>query len=392
MTTLQAPPAARPVPKSATYEIGRRVAALRAGGKTVLDLATGEPSFDTPARIVEAAMEALQDGYTRYTPSAGLPEAREAAAETLSRHHGVEVPSSRVYVVPSAKYGVYASLAAIVRPGDEVIVVGPHWVSYEPMITLLGAAVRRVLPDAATGYRFDSTELVAAMNDRTRAILLNTPGNPTGRVLDEGEITAVAEACRQSSCWVVSDEIYAQIRFDGAEHRAPAAHPELADRTFTVGGLSKSHAMPGWRIGYVAAPESAQEALDGFIQNSVGCAPAFVQRASVVALSDSGVQDEIGAMVNEYARRRDELCSALETVPGFQQSVPEGALYVWADVSGTGLTGAKVAESLLDAAGIAVVPGEAFGPEYVNHIRLTYASSDAVVSAACRALATWRPH
>jgi aspartate aminotransferase len=202
MTTLQAPPAARPVPKSATYEIGRRVAALRAGGKTVLDLATGEPSFDTPARIVEAAMEALQDGYTRYTPSAGLPEAREAAAETLSRHHGVEVPSSRVYVVPSAKYGVYASLAAIVRPGDEVIVVGPHWVSYEPMITLLGAAVRRVLPDAATGYRFDSTELVAAMNDRTRAILLNTPGNPTGRVLDEGEITAVAEACRQSSCWV----------------------------------------------------------------------------------------------------------------------------------------------------------------------------------------------
>jgi len=149
--------------------------------------------------------------------------------------------------------------------------------------------------------------------------------------------------------------------------------------------------MPGWRIGYIAAPESAQEALDGVIQNSVGCAPAFVQRASVVALSDSSVQDEIGAMVHEYARRRDELCSALDIVPGFQLSVPEGALYVWADVSETGLSGTKVAESLLDVAGIAVVPGEAFGPEYVGHIRLTYAASDAVVSAVCRALATWTP-
>jgi aspartate/methionine/tyrosine aminotransferase len=174
-------------------------------------------------------------------------------------------------------------------------------------------------------------------------------------------------------------------------HRAPAAHPELADRTFTIGGLSKSHAMPGWRIGYIAAPESAQEALEGFIQNSVGCAPAFVQRASVVALSDSGVQDEIGAMVHEYARRRDELCSALDTVPGFQLSVPEGALYVWADVSATGMSGAQVAESLLDVAGIAVVPGEAFGSEYVDHIRLTYAPSDVVISAACRALAAWTP-
>jgi aspartate/methionine/tyrosine aminotransferase len=155
------------------------------------------------------------------------------------------VPSSRVYVVPSAKYGVYASLAAILEPGDEVVVIGPHWVSYEPMVTLLSATVRRVLPDAATGYRFDSTELLAAMSDRTRAIVLNTPGNPTGRVLGEGEIAAVAEACRRSSSWVVSDEIYAHIRFDGVVHRAPAAHPELADRTFTVGGLSKSHAMPG---------------------------------------------------------------------------------------------------------------------------------------------------
>jgi aspartate/methionine/tyrosine aminotransferase len=241
------------------------------------------------------------------------------------------------------------------------------------------------------GYRFDGTELLAAMSDRTRAIVLNTPGNLTGRVLDEGEIAAVAEACRRSSCWVVSDEIYAHIRFDGVVHRAPAAHPELADRTFTVGGLSKSHAMPGWRVGYVAAPESAQEALDGVIQNSVGCAPAFVQRASVVALSDSGVQDEIGAMVHEYARRRDELCHALDIVPGFNVSVPEGALYVWADIAATGLSGAQVAESLLDVAGIAVVPGEAFGPEYVDHIRLTYAPSDAVVSAACRALAAWTP-
>jgi aspartate aminotransferase len=391
VTILQAPPTARPVPKSATYEIARRVAALRAAGETILDLATGEPSFATPTRIVEAAEQALRDGYTRYTPSAGLPEARGAAAEALSRDHGVDVPSSRVYVVPSAKYGVYASLAAILEPGDEVVVVGPHWVSYEPMITLLSATVRRVLPDAATGYRFDSTELLAAMSDRTRAIVLNTPGNPTGRVLDEGEITAVAQACRRSRCWVVSDEIYAQIRFDGVQHRAPAAHQELADRTFTIGGLSKSHAMPGWRIGYIAAPESAQEALDGFIQNSVGCAPAFIQRASIVALSDSGVQDEIGAMVHEYGRRRDELCSALDTVPGFQPSVPEGALYVWADVSATGLSGTKVAESLLDVAGIAVVPGEAFGPEYADHIRLTYAPSAAVVSAACRALAVWTP-
>lgn len=391
MTALDLP-SARPVTKSATYEIARRVSALRAAGKNVLDLATGEPSFDTPTPIVEAAERALRAGYTHYTPSAGLPEAREAASEALARYHGLDVPSSRVSMVPSAKYGVYASLAAILAPGDEVVLIGPHWVSYEPMIVMLGATVRRVVPDAATGYRFSSSELRSVMSERTRAIVLNTPGNPTGRVLSAAELTAVAEACQRSNCWVVSDEIYARILFDGAVHRAPAALGELATRTFTVGGLSKSHAMSGWRIGYLAAPESAADALDGVIQNSVGCAPAFVQRAAIVALTDSEVQDEIGAMVKEYGRRRDELCAATATVAGFRLAVPEGALYVWIDVSATGASGAEVAESLLDRAGVAVVPGAAFGAEYADHIRLTYASSETVVSAACRALADWTLH
>jgi aspartate aminotransferase len=292
--------------------------------------------------------------------------------------------------VPSAKYGVFASLAAVVEPGDEVVLVGPHWVSYQPMIALLGATPRHVVLDAADGYRFSSAQLSAVMGPRTRAIVLNTPGNPTGRVMSRDELDAVAEACRDSSCWLVSDEIYVQIRFDGAVHRAPGVHPGLAARTFTVGGLSKSHAMTGWRIGYVAAPESAAETLDGFLQNSVGCTSAFVQRAAVVALRDDGVQDEVTAMVAEYGRRRDELCAAAASVPGFRLTVPEGALYIWVDVSATGANGTEVTQSLLERAGVAVVPGAAFGREYADHVRLTYASSAAVVTAAGEALANWR--
>jgi aspartate/methionine/tyrosine aminotransferase len=244
--------------------------------------------------------------------------------------------------------------------------------------------------DPADGYDFSSADLAAVMGPRTRAIVLNSPGNPTGRVMSREQRDAVADACRNSSCWLVSDEIYVQIRFDGAVHRAPGAHPELAARTFTVGGLSKSHAMTGWRVGYVAAPESAAGALDAVLQNSVGCTSAFVQRAAVVALRDDEVQDEVAAMVAEYGRRRDELCAAAASVSGFQLTPPEGALYVWVDVSATGANGTEVAKSLLERAAVAVVPGAAFGLKYADHVRLTYASSAAVVAEACDALTDWR--
>jgi aspartate aminotransferase len=386
MTAIELP-MPRTVLKSATYEIMQRVASLRAEGRTILDLATGEPSFATPAAVVEAAERALRDGYTHYTPSAGLSEAREAAADTLARHHGIEVPRERVFMVPSAKYGVFASLAAILQPGDEVVLLGPHWVSYEPMISLLGASARHLTLDAADGYRLDPAALRSVVGSRTRAILVNTPANPTGRVLSGAEIEAIAEVCRDNSCWVISDEIYVRILFDGAVHYAPAAHPELAQRTFTVGGLSKSHAMTGWRIGYVAAPTSALSTMDGVLQNTIGCAPAFVQRAAVVAMRD--VDDDVHAMLAEYGTRRDELCAAAAKVPGFALSVPQGALYVWVDVSGTGRDGAAVAQALLEDAGIAVVPGQAFGSTYTDFIRLTYASDSRVVSLASRALQLW---
>ncbi|MDQ1716095.1 MAG: hypothetical protein QOE89_48 [Pseudonocardiales bacterium] len=387
MTSIKVPQA-RPLPKSATFEIARRVADLRAQGRTVLDLATGEPSFDTPVAVVRAAEQALRDGYTHYTPSGGLAETREAARETLGRHHGVRVRTEQVFIVPSAKYGIFASLASIVTPGDEVVLVGPHWVSYEPMLVLLGAVPRHLVLDSASNYRFSAPSLRSVMSSRTRAILINTPGNPSGRVLDTGEIEALAEVCADSDCWIVSDEIYAQIVFDGAVHLAPASHPVLAERTFTVGGLSKSHAMTGWRLGYVGVPQSAVNAMDATVQNTVGCAPAFVQRASVVAMRE--VDAEVGAMVAEYQRRRDELCGALASVPGFRLSTPQGALYAWVDVSRAGRgDGGEIARLLLDELGIAVAPGHAFGAEYPDFVRFAYGCGSDAISAACTALAQW---
>ncbi|MEU7476802.1 pyridoxal phosphate-dependent aminotransferase [Lentzea sp. NPDC042327] len=376
------------IQKSATYAVLDLVRELRAQGADVLDLGGGEPDFDTPEHISDAAVSALREGFTHYTPSRGTPELLEAIAEKLAKDNDLLVdPMRDVVVTPSAKHALSSAVLTVAGPGDELIVPTPSWVSYAAMAHLAGARPVPAPLSARDGFRLTAGALEQALTRRTRAVLVNTPNNPTGRLLDADELTTLVRFAREHDLVIISDEIYEKITYADRPHLSPAALPGGAERTLTVNGFSKGYAMTGWRLGYVAGPTEIIAELLKVQQHTVGCASSFAQRGAVVALT--GPQEPITAMTTEYAARRDLLVAGLNGLPGVTCAVPDGALYVFPDIRGTGRgDSARFTEWLLREAGVAVTPGSAFGEGGEGHVRLSFATSREVLADAVGRIGT----
>jgi aspartate aminotransferase len=354
------------------FEVLARARALEAEGRRVVHLEIGEPDFDTAPHVVAAAGEALAAGYTHYGPSAGLPQAREAIARYVARTRGIDVDPEAVVVTPGAKPVLFFTILATVDEGDEVLLPDPGFPIYESVVRYVGATPVPLPLSQGRDFRFDPDDLRRRVNDRTRLIILNSPHNPTGGVLTPSDLAAVAEVAVARDLWVLSDEIYSRLLYEG-EHHSVAALPGMAERTVLLDGFSKTYAMTGWRLGYGVAPPSLVPALTRLQTNVTSCTAGFVQLAGVAALE--GPQDGVEAMRAEFRRRRDLIVGALNEIPGVRCLSPGGAFYAFPRVEVPGLTSKAVADSLLEVEGVAVLAGTAFGPQGEGFLRLSFANS-----------------
>ncbi|MEV4342042.1 pyridoxal phosphate-dependent aminotransferase [Streptomyces sp. NPDC049590] len=378
------------IERSATFSLRETVQRLRADGVRVVDLGGGEPDFDTPPHISAAAARALSEGRTHYTPSQGLPELLRAVAAKLARDNGVTVdPAEGVVVTPSAKHALFVALTTVLDPGDEVIVPTPAWVSYPAMASLAGARAVPAALRGEDGFRLTRDLLESCVSARTRAVLVNTPGNPTGRVLTRQEAEDVRAFAEHHDLVVISDEIYEKITFDGRAPVSVAALPGAAGRTLTVNGFSKGYAMTGWRLGYLAGPAPLISQALKVQEHTVSCASSFAQYGALAALT--GPQDAVRAMTGEYQRRRDAVVAGLNALPGVRCPRPEGAFYAFADIRETGLSSAGFSRWLLTEAGVALAPGTAFGAAGEGHVRLSFAAPAALLEEAVERMAAALP-
>lgn len=370
---------------SPTLAVSDRVRALREQGLDVIDLGGGDPDFPTPEHICRAAAEAMLRGETHYVASAGIPALRRAIARKLYQDNGILVDSEQIIVTPGGKAALFVSILALVGPGDDVLMFDPGWVSYEPMVTIAGARCRHVPLDPAENYWISRGTIEAQLTPATRLMIVNTPNNPTGRVLTEPELAAIAEVAHERDLLVIADEIYEKIIYDGHRHYSLAALPGMAERTLTVNGFSKAYAMTGWRLGYVAGPAPLIKQIMKVHSHSATCATSFAQWGALAALE--GPQDFIEQMVSAWDRRRRLITERLNQIPGFRCPLPEGAFYAFPDVSGTGLSGQEVAARLIEEARVGVTPGDAFGEASTSCIRLSFAESDDKIEAAAERIA-----
>ena len=368
---------AKNVTPSATLEITARAKKLKADGADLIAFTAGEPDFNTPDFIVESAITALKRGYTKYTASAGIPELRKAVAEKFRKDNGLECDESNIVVSCGAKASLYHALLALINDGDEVIVPSPYWVTYTEQIKLCGGTPVTVRAKKENAYKMTAEEFERAVTPRTKALLINSPCNPTGAVYSKDELISLAQVCEKYGLYIISDEIYENLVFDGKKHYSIGALTDYAAKhTVTVNGVSKSYSMTGWRIGYALAPKEVAAAMSALQGHTTSAACTFAQYASVTALRDGDAF--IADMRAEFARRRETLAEELKKIDGISFSVPDGAFYVFADVSsvyGKSFNGATIngshdfAAALLDF-GVAVIPGAAFGDD--DSIRLSY--------------------
>jgi aspartate aminotransferase len=366
------------------FTVLARAKAMEAAGRDVVHLEIGEPDFDTPEHVREAGIAAIRDGETHYGPAAGLPELREAAAAYLSRTRGVEVPPGRVLVGPGAKPFLFFSILAACEPGDEVVFPDPGFPIYESAIRWTGATPVALPLREDRDFAFDPDELASLLTARTRLVILNSPQNPTGGVIGAEDLRAVAELLEQSSAWVLSDEVYARLAYDG-DVPSIASEGGILDRTILLDGFSKTYAMTGWRCGFACVPEALVDPLTRFFVNSTSCVPAFTQRAGVAALE--GPQDAVARMLEEFRARRDLVVDGLNALPGVSCRTPRGAFYAFPNVSGLPLGDEELAARLLEEAGVALLAGSAFGAGGAGHLRVSYATSRERLSEALRRIA-----
>ncbi|MGH2721478.1 MAG: pyridoxal phosphate-dependent aminotransferase [Actinomycetota bacterium] len=370
------------------FDVMARAAALEAAGREIVHLEIGEPQFPTPPHVVEAAERALRDGYTRYCPPPGLPAFREAAAAFLGRTRGVDAPAARVVAAPGAKPLIFYVILALSGAGDEVVVPDPGFPTYASVAAFAGATPIPLPLRAANDFRVDPDELASLVSDRTRLVVLNSPHNPTGGALTAADLEAVAEVVAGRDLHVLSDEVYWSMRYD-AGHVSPAALGSLRDRTILLDGCSKTFAMTGWRLGFALLPPALVEPVTRLLVNSVSCTAAFVQMAGVAALD--GPAEDTAAMRAELRRRRDLMVGGLRQLPGVACTEPAGAFYAFPDIRGLGASSADVADRLLEHAGVACLPGTAFGVFGEGHLRLSYAAAPGAITAALEAMASALP-
>jgi len=346
------------------FEVLRRARALEAQGRSIIHLEIGEPDFPTPKHIIEAGKAALDQGFTHYGPTQGLPELRAVIASYVSRTREIEVSPDRVTVAPGGKPMMFFPMLALLEAGDEAIYPNPGFPIYESMIRFCCAT--------PVPYRSLFDLNYTKITSQTRLIVLNSPQNPTGSVIPAEQIRALAELVRGRDILILSDEIYSRIWF-GEKPLSIASLPGMLEKTIILDGFSKTYAMTGWRLGYAVLPQWLVEPVNLLVVNSTSCTASFTQRAGIAALE--GPQDEVDRMVTEFRRRRDAFCAGLNSLPGFRCPIPEGAFYVFPDITGTGRTSNELADALLNEAGVAALSGAAFGENGEGYLRFSIANS-----------------
>jgi len=362
------------------YIVLARAQALEAQGRQILHFEIGQPDFDTFPHIGRAAIQAIETGQTRYNPPAGLPRLRQVIAEEAGRQRDLGFKPEQVVVGPGAKPGFFFSILALVEPGDEVIYPDPGFPSYEATIRVAGGAPIPIPLREENNFSFDLDAFDACINERTKLIILNSPGNPTGGVMPLEDLMHIARKVQKYNCWVVSDEIYARLAYDGLSVPSIASLPGMMERTIIVDGFSKTYAMTGWRLGFAIMPERLAERVGLLITHSIGCTATFTQIAGIEALI--APQDMVAGVVAEYQRRRDRIVDGLNAIAGVLCQKPQGAFYVFPNVKSFGLSSKEIARRLLDEAGVAVLAGTDFGAGGEGYLRLCYAASMEVIEKA----------
>jgi aspartate aminotransferase len=361
---------------SLTLSIDSKAKAMKAEGIDVCGFGAGEPDFDTPEHIKQACIAALEAGFTKYTPSAGLPELRQAIAEKLEADNQISYRPSQIVVSSGAKHSCYNAILATCQPGDEVLIPSPYWVSYPDMVRLAGAEPVIVQTTERNGWKMRASDFENAMTPRTKMVILNSPGNPTGAVYTREELEGIVEVAAEEDIYILSDEIYEKLVYDDAKHVSVASlSPEAYGLTITVNGFSKAYAMTGWRLGYMAAPEAVAKAVDNIQSHSTSNPCSFAQKGAVAALK--GDQQTLADMRDEFSMRRDYMFDRVTKIPNITAVKPLGAFYILVNISQLGLSSQNFADRLLSKANVAVVPGAAFGDD--RTVRLSYATSIDVI-------------
>lgn len=355
------------------FEVLAKAKALEKQGKDVVHLEIGEPDFDTPKNIKEAAVKALYSGYTHYTPSAGIPELREAIAEHISKTRRIEVDPEEVVVTPGAKPIMFFSILACVNPGEEVLYPNPSYPIYESVINFVDAKPVPIPLLEKNDFRLDPEYVKENITEKTKMIILNSPENPTGGVLTKEDLKTIADCIsNRDDVIILSDEIYSRILYEG-EHESIASLPGMKEKTIILDGFSKTYAMTGWRLGYGVMRKDLAQKIAQLMTNSNSCTNAFVQMAGVEALK--GPQDEPARMVAEFKKRREIIVSGLNNIKGITCKKPRGAFYAFPNITGTGMDCRKLSDYLLNEAGVAVLPGTSFGKYGEGYLRLSFANS-----------------
>lgn len=370
------------IAESATMKVDAKAKALKAAGEDVIGFGAGEPDFPTPQHVVEAAVEAAKDPKNhKYTPAAGLPALRQALAEKTTRDSGFQAEASQVLVTNGGKQAVYASLATLVDPGDEVILPAPYWTTYPEAIKLAGGTPVEVFAGPEQGFKVTVEQLEAARTERSKVLMFVSPSNPTGAVYSPEETYAIGRWAAQNGLWVITDEIYEKLTYDGVPFTSIASLPELADQVVILSGVAKTYAMTGWRVGWMVGPADIIKAATTLQTHLTSNVANVSQLAALAAVT--GPTEPVEQMREAFDRRRKLMVEALNSVAGFECPVPEGAFYAYVDVRQaldkdydgvTPATSAELAELILEKAKVAVVPGEAFGPS--GYLRLSYALGD----------------
>jgi aspartate aminotransferase len=361
---------------SLTLSIDSKAKAMKSEGIDVCGFGAGEPDFDTPDHIKAAAIAALEAGFTKYTPSGGLPELRQAIAEKLEADNQLKYRPSQIIVSSGAKHSCYNAILATCQAGDEVLIPSPYWVSYPDMVRLAGAEPVIVATTERNGWKMRAADFENAMTPRTKMLILNSPGNPTGSVYTREELEGIVEVAAEEDIYILSDEIYEKLVYDDVKHVSIASlSQEAYDLTITVNGFSKAYAMTGWRLGYMAAPEAVAKAVDNIQSHSTSHPCSFAQKGAVAALK--GDQQPLADMRDEFSMRRNYMYDRITKIPNITAVRPEGAFYILVNISQLGLSSQNFADRLLSKANVAVIPGIAFGDD--RTVRLSYATSIDVI-------------
>jgi aspartate aminotransferase len=355
------------------YQVLARANQLEAEGQEIIHLEIGQPDYATFENVSEAGIAAIRAGHTRYTPPAGMPSLREAIANDSGRRRGISIQPDEVVISPGGKPNLFFPTLALIEPGDEVIYPNPGFPTYEAMIQFAGGTLKAVPLLEESNFSFDLDAFDRLINKRTKLIILNSPSNPTGGVIPHTDLEHIAQKAQEFNCWVMSDEIYARLAYDGLKVSSIASLPGMKERTIIVDGFSKTYSMTGWRLGYGIMPRELADRVDLLLTHSVGSTAHFTQFAGLEAIT--GPQDRVDEMVTEYQNRRDVIVDGLNQIPGFFCQKPQGAFYAFPNIQGTEMKSDELANLILEKAGVALLPGSSFGEFGEGYLRLSYANS-----------------